>query len=649
MIFKSIHLENFRNYKGPEELSFADTGDKNITIIQGNNDTGKTTMMNAITWCLYNKEKNSRDSPIYNRSVFNDTEINEEIPVKVKIKMEDSQGRDVEISRVNKYFKISKDECSLPDKDFKIILDDGKNCSPVQFTENFINTHLPKSLENYFLFDGELLTQFFEKDNGSIKEDVFRLSQLNLLDNVIKHIYQRKKEYINEKEKTDPKYASLLDEIDELEKSINQDKKDLVNEKESIKKNKDYIKVLKEQLNSYGDDPLKLFEEKDRLKKELKNLENKERSSILTRKQFLINNFILIYGYSALVDIEKRGNDLREKGFIPSNYKKAFLEYLLDQNKCICGTELPIGSKEYNEIEELCERTSEITDISDKINELLGRAKSFRSHYPQKFVEIDDKKENEQINLEDNIENKKREIDEVQLKLEGIEQNDVQKINSSITHYEDLINQSNRTIGNIETNLERDEPNLKQLVKDKKIAESQMGIMETIDKKIKFCEKVYKSSQSLYDELVQSIHENLQSLTTEEFNNYHWKDSYKKIDIDQDFNVTFIKKDGTRIPATDPSAGTQLTLALSFITALNSLAGFELPIFIDTPLGRLDNDIRENLGKFLPQYTQDKQVILLVTGNEYSSEFKNYISPYVGESYKLEVNSESGKDITKVI
>ena len=41
MIFKSIHLENFRNYKGPEELSFADTGDKNITIIQGNNDTGK--------------------------------------------------------------------------------------------------------------------------------------------------------------------------------------------------------------------------------------------------------------------------------------------------------------------------------------------------------------------------------------------------------------------------------------------------------------------------------------------------------------------------------------------------------------------------------------------------------------------------------
>ena len=31
-------------------------GNKNITIVKGNNEVGKTTIMNAITWCLYGKE-----------------------------------------------------------------------------------------------------------------------------------------------------------------------------------------------------------------------------------------------------------------------------------------------------------------------------------------------------------------------------------------------------------------------------------------------------------------------------------------------------------------------------------------------------------------------------------------------------------------
>ena len=55
MYFKSIYLENFRVYKGPVKFELS-TGDKKINVIQGNNDAGKTTMLNAITWCLYGEE-----------------------------------------------------------------------------------------------------------------------------------------------------------------------------------------------------------------------------------------------------------------------------------------------------------------------------------------------------------------------------------------------------------------------------------------------------------------------------------------------------------------------------------------------------------------------------------------------------------------
>ena len=55
MIVKSMSIENFRPYKGPVSIEFA-RGEKNVTIIQGRNDAGKTSFINAFTWCLYDKE-----------------------------------------------------------------------------------------------------------------------------------------------------------------------------------------------------------------------------------------------------------------------------------------------------------------------------------------------------------------------------------------------------------------------------------------------------------------------------------------------------------------------------------------------------------------------------------------------------------------
>ena len=76
------------------------------------------------------------------------------------------------------------------------------------------------------------------------------------------------------------------------------------------------------------------------------------------------------------------------------------------------------------------------------------------------------------------------------------------------------------------------------------------------------------------------------------------------------------------------------------MNALNSLSGFELPIIIDTPLGRLDEPIKRNIGKYLPDYTRNKQVTLLVTSSEFSDEFKEGIQEYVGKHYTLKFIQE---------
>ena len=70
MIIESIKIENFRQYKGPIDLKFSLDKNKNFTIVKGTNGAGKTNLLNAITWCLYDEELHKPDTvsggPIYN-------------------------------------------------------------------------------------------------------------------------------------------------------------------------------------------------------------------------------------------------------------------------------------------------------------------------------------------------------------------------------------------------------------------------------------------------------------------------------------------------------------------------------------------------------------------------------------------------------
>ena len=109
MIIKSMTIENYRPYKGPVNINFA-RGEKNVTIIQGRNDAGKTSFINAFTWCLYDKEP-FRDEGIEgrcNQLALDKVNVKDEVDVKVQMIMEDSSGRDIRIIRQQTFIKTSE-------------------------------------------------------------------------------------------------------------------------------------------------------------------------------------------------------------------------------------------------------------------------------------------------------------------------------------------------------------------------------------------------------------------------------------------------------------------------------------------------------------------------------------------------------------
>src|SRR5574344_1495237 len=54
MYIESITLNNYRAYKGGNEVNFKING-KNIFLIAGDNGFGKTTFLTSLVWCLYGK------------------------------------------------------------------------------------------------------------------------------------------------------------------------------------------------------------------------------------------------------------------------------------------------------------------------------------------------------------------------------------------------------------------------------------------------------------------------------------------------------------------------------------------------------------------------------------------------------------------
>lgn len=49
----SIELENFRTYQGRQKITFPQDPERNVTVIYGTNGGGKTTLLNAFTWGMY--------------------------------------------------------------------------------------------------------------------------------------------------------------------------------------------------------------------------------------------------------------------------------------------------------------------------------------------------------------------------------------------------------------------------------------------------------------------------------------------------------------------------------------------------------------------------------------------------------------------
>jgi len=111
----------------------------------------------------------------------------------------------------------------------------------------------------------------------------------------------------------------------------------------------------------------------------------------------------------------------------------------------------------------------------------------------------------------------------------------------------------------------------------------------------------------------------------------HKKDLVDRIEITDECEVRLLNSQGVDLRNFDLSAGEKQIFTQALISAVASVSKRSFPMVIDTPLGRLDVEHRNGVLRHLVQ--RGHQVILLTTNTEVVGEYLEAIEPHVQKKY----------------
>lgn len=656
MFIESVQIKNYRQYLDDKIIFAKPEGIKNFTILQGANGAGKTNLLNAITWCLYGTEKHlptkHKGLPIVNMSNIDQLRSDKINETEVEIIMLDDDMNRIIFKRTLSLRKSSDGQIRyIPDptspypdgSKFEIIRQIKNEMVIVSNPKYILNQLIPESLEEYFFFDGERLNDYFKDKSGKIREEVFKISQLDLLEIAIKHLKIKQKDFLNESGKLSPRAEQIREQVSMYSSSLERHEENLENkilDKESAsKKEKEFSGYLR---NCDITDVNELQKKRDDLGEHLKKLESYLEDVEIRKLDYLINMSPSLFIYDSIVKSSKLISTKEEAGDIPSDYKRHFIEKLLDMGTCICGMDISKDNEFRKNMVEILDHCDKISDISEQLIKEDANLRSILKsvHEFPKYLETINK---EYTRLETEKKRNLKEYNDASEKIESYE--DIEKIKfweSERKKYanlkEELLNQIGKNealVKSAKSSIEKHKNDLnKELDKEDRYKKLKHTLF--------FCDKSLVEINAVKNAIMEDFRKELEEQTKKQFFELMWKkENYLDVNINKNYDLSVIHQSGWEGTNT-LSAGERQVLALSFMAALNYVSGFNVPIIIDTPLGRISKEPKKNIAKNLPNYLRNKQVILLVTEEEYTQDVRDALVERVGKEYRIYFDEKQG-------
>lgn len=615
MLLRSVQLHNFGRYKDTSTIDMRITDERNIVLIAGDNDRGKTTLLNAIKFALFGDQQKKLDSLInYQQARVGDGSMHVEIVFEHNDR-EYSLRRSVKFRRVD-----AEDEMPTVENPVLSILENGRD---TDLEQEWLEHLLPNDVSQFFIFDGEQIQSYINKAATSLKEPIEVILGIKELLNAradIKDIENdlavERQDAMADQTRTEKRLKNLRNDL-----SKHQDtRRGLVSA--IAQANRDVTKFTNE-LDSHNQ--LKVMNDKaktitiriEELKHNKKSLTDKVADQRNNFGLFLLRPLLqLVDGY---------------KSSVVEAWESTAAHSVLEKNLCVCGRPLDAES-----IRVLKAKTAEQMRPQHRLHEIVPKILAGHD-LDARMDDMDDALQKLQQNydetdsLRDELDGIKKEIDDntighefdydYAVKKQREAQGDVERWKEALSECDEKIVNAKKKIKNFEKENRLDVATTRLIDIDRRLA-----VAEELSIAVNLAiEDFYKKRKPKLEKAISDVFIRLTN----------HPQFYRRLEVKDDFSICIVREDGVSLPTTrySPSAGASQIVATAIISGLSNFAMRDAPIVIDTPLGRLDPTHKINV---IRHYSQmGRQIIVLYQQSELSDQNIQLINNNIASEWKI--------------
>ena len=652
MILERLVIENFRQFKGRQEIVFSDLRDRNVTIVHAENGFGKTTLLKALLWVLYGKDglKDDFEKPdsILHEGLAYRAKDPSAVVATVELTFKHDNDRYIltrQLSLAQQKLDAGKTSLTL------VVMKDGPTIK-LERPQQRIQAIVPDGISGFLFFNGERINYLAEERNSAqVTEAIHQMLGLKLLRTTIedlRHQNVRGKLRSEQKESTSEEKRELIDRLAGLETEAIE----LVGKRTQTLGNLSAIAA-----------ELEIVDAKLAANHKAHELQNKrirltkERDELIGRRDEVarrLGKLIADDGYTLFTSgLIKRGQEivarLRSEGKIPARVLNTFLQELIDSGKCICKRHLGEGTPERDAVESLLTIAGD-QDFNNAVGALdhaIGLIEGVASQTQVQLRQLN----MERLELLRDIRERDEEIEEIHQVLGGKDDEEVKHLEEKRKSLQLDRDAQNSALGRIELQSEATkeakvalENQIRQIADKEEAAARAQRRVDAVEDCAEILENILKAET-----------EDLRPLLNDEIDSHFRKIMAKDYWAELTENYTLrIRK---RVAGSDGdeaeidaalSTGERTVTSLVFIaslvalakrrseipTILRDLAGSAYPVAIDSPFGSL-SIFRDGVARNIPELAP--QVLLLVSPEQYNGQVERAMNETgrVGKRYYL--------------
>jgi len=635
--FNELSLTNFGPYRSVPSLDVTTTDDAPAVLIYGENTVGKTTLFSAMRWCLYGTFQ-PQQTPAQTLALLPDrlnrhAERAGERHLEVRLRFT-ADGQVYNLARRAEFGDTTKITTDL-----RI----GSTVVPQAAVDMEIGRLLHPKISEFFLFDAELMTSFYERlqtdrERAMIRESIEKVlgvPALQLAENDIATLAE-------EAAGRQAKAAKQVSEADAHRKTLLKCHADLISHDKSKREGEEDLQKARTQLDEINA-TLKAVDglqgdirEQETLDAQVESGKSEERQILSDMKRLLAAGWVSF----AVPPLEQRAADIESRNskaqaeqarVNDARTRVAVLEDRLRGGVCpACKQDLPAPdastagqlAQAKHDLDDLLAQTGGTVDLAleRKVRGLIDRST------PTRYTDLQ-KRLNELRALQYQ---RQRNLDGIKDRLQGHDAAEIRGLGQRRTRIEASAKSLVRTLEDVDKKITGS-----RTAQDR--AARALNRLPGADPKIVLESNFFGFTRSLLTRAIQQYREQTRQDVEREASNLFRSmisdsSAYGGLRISPDYRIELLDPYGR--PRETSEGGKQL-VALSLIGALKQAAVRGGPVVLDSPLARLDLGHRASV---LQTWVEalNSQVMLFVQSGELTQEdARKIMGNSIGKEYRL--------------